>query len=227
MAQKKEKDKRYAEGYYDGVKSIYEYTLSLLGKGHTASEVRLLLRAKVNDTLIELRKEGEPKKVEKEFPDIENGKSYLFIGELEDAISVFLSEVNDKNRSGLCIARETPDNLAELGFGEDIPIIWLTGEGAGKKRSEHIKTVTATDYTTLLTDVHEFLDGTPNGIILFEGIEYIRELAQEFGPVVKVINSIQDKVYNTGAALLIYVDGGAIDPGELGKLKRAARNVVP
>jgi hypothetical protein len=89
-----------------------------------------------------------------------------------------------------------------------------------------VKTASATDFTTILSEIHQFLESTPNGVIFFEGIEYIKQQAEEFNSVMKVISSIKDKVYKTGASLILYVDEGAIEQGELGKLKRAIGNVV-
>jgi len=227
VGQKKERDRRYVDGYSDGVKNVYEYTLTLIGKGHTASEVRLLLRARVNDILIELQKVERPKREESELPEIESGCSYLFTGSLDEALAAFLNEVKENNRSGLIIARETPDSLIKRGLPEDISILWLTGEGSGKMLSDHVKTVSPTDTTILQSDIVEFIGSTPNCIIIFEGVEYIREQSQDFAMVLKLVNMIKDRAYKTGASLVVYVSGEAMDKGELGRLKRAIGNAYP
>ena len=225
MAEKRKKSEEYNAGYCEGARCIYEYTLALLGKGHTPKEIRVLLNTKMGDILVQYGYRDDARRVTEHEILIESGKAYLFAGDITDAVSAFIKEVKE-NRDGLCIAREDPTTLIAMGVCPDLPIIWLTSEGIANPGMKNVKTSSATDFTTLLSEVHQFLEGRPNSVILFEGVEYIKQQAEDFNSVLKVITSIKDKVYKAGASLILYVDREAVEPGEFARLRRAIGNLV-
>lgn len=121
---------------------------------------------------------------------------------------------------GLCVTHQHPDKVRNKWNLETTPIIWLTRNNV---EGEHC--LDPLSIVTLSTIIQSFLQKTDNGIILFEGLEYLIT-QNSFSAILKLIQQIADKIMLSNTTLLLSIDPLTLDKKELRLLERDAEAIV-
>lgn len=145
-------------------------------------------------------------------------------------------------RPGLCIARTTPTQIRDRYDIGNTQILWLTMSektddhlppsalGLGVYASKDVhgledEYISPSDLPKLFAFFMNFLDGHNNGIILFEGIEFLTS-HNDFQQILRFINRINDKISEHPATLIISVNPKALESREYSLLERDMGVVV-
>jgi len=114
--------------------------------------------------------------------------------------------------NGLVVTREFPDKV-RAAFGLQVtPIIWLA-ESPGERR------VAPTSLAVLTDTITRFMEASPNGIVLMDGLEYL-VTHNGFRKVLKLLDSLNEATWVSKARLLVAADPNAFDDKDLALLER-------
>jgi len=139
-------------------------------------------------------------------------------------------------RPGFCIARTTPTQIRERYNLGNTQILWLTMSektddhlppsalGLGVYASEDVQGqkdeyLSPNKLTELYAFFGNFLDGHNNGIVLFEGIEFLTS-HNEFSQILRVVQKMNEKISECTATLIISVNPNALESRQYTLLER-------
>ena len=114
--------------------------------------------------------------------------------------------------SGLVVTRQHPDMVREKYGLENTPIYWLATR-AGEM------VLSPTNLGILTHMLVKFVEETPSGVILLDGIEYLVS-NNDFTKVLRMIDQVNDHILQRGCRMVIPVDPRAFDKKQLALLER-------
>jgi hypothetical protein len=113
---------------------------------------------------------------------------------------------------GVAVTRQHPDLVREKYGIESTPIYWLATRAGDK-------VISPTNLGILTHMLVKFAEGTPNGVILLDGIEYLVS-NNDFTKVLRMIDQISDNIAQSKCTMIIPVDPRAFDQRQLALLER-------
>lgn len=147
-----------------------------------------------------------------------DGNAYMMeMEESSQAYEIFLEQVAH-GRKGLIVAREYPEKIKKRYGIDNIPFLWLSFERERKYTRE------PTNIPLIYSEVKNFLDTTPRGIVLLSGIEYLVS-QNTFVKVLKFIQLLNENISITDGVLLLPVTPDALNQKEVKQLERELRNI--
>jgi len=145
---------------------------------------------------------------------LETGTCYILdYDDFSKGYEIFIDYVKHR-KHGLCITRQSPPKVRRKYTLEKTPIIWLS-----KAETSEEKCISPDDLSKLDSTIKNFIKEADDGIVLFEGIEYLN-IHNNFGSVIKFINSLTDALALSSSSLLVLVDSKVFDDKEFHVLKR-------
>ncbi len=170
-------------------------------------------KAKLQQSLEELLKRVELEHeilITQPIPEIdieERGSLFLYPVDREnEAYAIFRSR-KDANRPALAITRTFPPRFQRK-IGREIEMVWLTSN-----RVPELVCVDPSDTMTLLLVISEFFKRAPEGVILFEGIEYIVSITG-FERFLHIVQLLNDKIAMLDGTIYMIVDLGVLKEKE-------------
>jgi len=143
---------------------------------------------------------------------LEKGKIFLiFEQKNEKAFDVFNDAITH-NVQGLCLTRENPKIIKEKYQLEKTKIIWLT-------ELKVDNAIDPTDIEEISYSINKFIKSASNGIILFEGLEYLIN----FSPFLKIMHMLQDlrdKILMKNIVLIIPISKDVLTKDKIKLLER-------
>ncbi|MFW6193901.1 MAG: PAS domain S-box protein [Halobacteriota archaeon] len=145
---------------------------------------------------------------------------------LEDSGSIFLLPVEDTDKArdlfaqkieagvpALAVARTSPKQL-QKSLGHNVETVWLT-----TNKVEELFCIEPTDVVTLSVVISEFFKRAPEGVILFEGVEYLLSNV-EFSRVLKLIQILADRVSMAEGAIYLVLDTETLGKRQMKQIER-------
>ncbi len=172
------------------------------------------LKQDLDELLERVRKRQDSVRAQELMGEIE-GIRGIFLYPSEDeaqAHSQFISMV-DIGLPTLAVVRTPPDRFRDM-LGRDVEIVWLT--------TNHMTGTVCLDpsnITRLSMVLREFFDHAPNGVVLFEGVEYMLSIV-EFKALLKLIQFLNDKIALSEGSIFMVLDMGVLEEKEAGYLRR-------
>jgi archaellum biogenesis ATPase FlaH len=121
----------------------------------------------------------------------------------------------DRTRpQGLCITRRYPKKVAQQYLIQTTPMIWLT-----QMRKGDLDCLNPNEISRLNSTITAFIEASENGVILFEGLEYLIT-QNSFEIVLKFIQHIQDIIAPSKSCVIFSLDPLALDQEEVHILQR-------
>ena len=150
-----------------------------------------------------------------EFEDYVNvgGGIYLFPVEKIQIARNFFVKAADSGIPTLAVVREPPRRVKEA-LGRDIGIVWLT-----TNRVDGVVCINPSDIVNLSIVISEFYKRAPDGLVLFEGIEYLLSNV-EFSRVLRLVQILNDKISMNDGAIFLVVDLETIEEKKRNQLER-------
>ncbi|MFO8110772.1 MAG: DUF835 domain-containing protein, partial [Thermoplasmata archaeon] len=148
--------------------------------------------------------------IEKVIDTLRAGNIYLLEDrDMDLSYRIFKGVLGNYNNA-LCLTRKYPDTIKQQYGLKDIEFLWLST--SGEKNS-----VSPGHLDNLSFKLENFIS-KGNGVIFFEGIEYLLSNNNP-ATVIRLIQSIQDQIMLNGVLLIIVVDPEGIDTHHLELLK--------
>lgn len=125
---------------------------------------------------------------------------------------VSTGDTQGKRPVGLAVSRQHSDLIRQKYGLESTPIYWLatrTGQDV----------ISPTNLGILTHTLVQFIEDSPGGIILLDGIEYLVS-NNDFSKVLRTIDQVNDHISQSQAVMIIPVDPRAFDQKELALLER-------
>lgn len=135
--------------------------------------------------------------------DLKAGRAYLMRERRPKLIFLALSEAVRRGLMGLAVTRLSPTEVRENYDLPATPILWLTS-AFGQNH------VPPTDSDLLERLVGDFVKEQPQGVVAFEGIEYLVDY-QMVERVVRTLRTLRDMATSGGGVLLLSADPTALD----------------
>ena len=192
--------------------SVQQYkgkTCGLIVTLKDLSELRGLFITPVS----EVEAETEP-----EYP-LEPGSMFIVEEEKpEKSFELFVDSVKH-GRPGLYITRQNPLLIRGRYHLEKTPNIWLT-----RSKVPEENCITPDELVKLYKTIENFIREAEDGIILFEGMEYLI-MQNGFPPVIKFMQSLNDVIMVHLSRLILVIDPLTLDDKELHVLRREMQSV--
>ncbi|HEX9906918.1 MAG TPA: DUF835 domain-containing protein [Thermoplasmata archaeon] len=137
-----------------------------------------------------------------------------------DAFVNIISTVGEGGRKhlGLAVSRQHPDLIRQKYGLEATPIYWLATRAGDD-------VIAPTNLNILTHTLTKFIDGSPHGVVLLDGIEYLVS-NNDFNKVLRVIDQVNDHVAQSKCVMIIPIDPRAFDVKELALLERNTEKVA-
>ncbi|MGQ9588291.1 MAG: DUF835 domain-containing protein [Thermoplasmata archaeon] len=123
-----------------------------------------------------------------------------------------------KKSVGLAVSRQHPDLIRQKYGLEETPLYWLATRTGPE-------IISPTNLGILTHTLIKFIEETPSGVILLDGIEYLVS-NNDFNKVLRVINQVNDHISQSRSILIIPVDPRAFDLKELALLERNMEKIA-
>jgi|GEM_PF-3882947 len=186
--------------------------VGLQRQAKSLEEDNLKLRAVLN---IEPVKEKEAKG-EKTYA-LEAGYIYLLLStETETSFRIF-QDLVQHGAPGLCLSRILPDTIRKIYSLEKTPILWLT---TNKVPNQHC--ISPSNIVDLSSAVINFLEKSNDGIVLFDGLEYLIS-QNNFRSILNLIQLLNDKIMLNHGKIILPLDPDIMDPKELHQIMKEVR----
>jgi len=154
----------------------------------------------------------DAKAAEEDEFDLDDGVTYLvFEQKSERSVRLFTREAR-KGVKGLFITRSNPLQVKKKYFLSDAKVVWLTNV----QTDQETESVAGLQELSIL--VSKFIDESKNGIILFEGVEYLVS-NNGFPVVLRLIQQLRDKVSTSASKMLVPVNPDALEERQLSLLE--------
>lgn len=153
--------------------------------------------------------ESEPQEESSE----DSGSIFLFpIEDMDKARDLFARKI-EMGVPTLAVTRTSPKNL-QKSLGHNVETVWLT-----TNKVEELFCIEPTDVVTLSVVISEFFKRAPNGVILFEGVEYLLSNV-EFSRVLKLIQILSDRVSMAEGVIYLILDTEALGKKQMKQIER-------
>jgi hypothetical protein len=121
----------------------------------------------------------------------------------------------DKVRpQGLIISRQFPKKISQKFPIQTTPMIWLT-----QMRKPDIQCLNPNEISRLNATITSFVENSRNGLILFEGLEYLIT-QNSFDIVLKFIQHLHDLISPSKSAMIMTIDPLALDANQVHVIQR-------
>jgi len=137
----------------------------------------------------------------------ERGSLFLFPVDRENEAYALFRSRKDANRPALAITRTFPPRFQRK-ISREIEMVWLTSN-----RVQELVCVDPSDTMTLLLVISEFFKRAPEGVVLFEGIEYIISMTG-FERFLHIIQILNDKIATLDGTIYMVLDLGVLEEKE-------------
>lgn len=151
----------------------------------------------------------------------EPSQCYIIYSRNKNMVFHILKILSLKGKRTLCITRTFPKKIIKR-FGIDdqvCKILWLTKENVNEGA------IRPTDLEKLSHEIKYFLDTGTQSTVIFEGLEYLTT-HNKFESVLKLIQSITDRIAMRDGVLLVPIDKGAIGKDRVRMLEREFDDVI-
>ena len=134
------------------------------------------------------------------------------------SLNIFNSMI-DEGVSGLCITRANPTEIRVKYQFQETPIIRLT-----RNRIDAETCVDPSNITRLSVEISKFIQNTPRGVILLEGLEYL--ISQNNYPIIlRFIQLLNDKIMLGNSCMIIPLNPLILKENELHMLERDMKSL--
>jgi len=237
LSEKKERARGYLEGYEAGLKEAWKDFISLCTKGYQPREMRILAKSKMVN--IQGKVDAERRRAETRIgesldepvPDVETGgtvaeigpgRTYLVEGEIPDKGLAIMRSLLEKGWDGLCVSRMEPGRIAEH-LEREARIIWLTktevpDSAKGNLADVDFRILSPTNLDMLTTIMIDFLRGEGGKVVMFGGLDFLMTY-NEFGRLLRLLQSMKDRMAFSGAIMLVPYDPKLLEEKDLRKLR--------
>lgn len=141
------------------------------------------------------------------------GGIYLFpVEKVQTARNFFLKAV-DSGIPTLAVVREPPNRI-KGSLGRDFGTVWLT-----TNRVEGVVCINPSDIVNLSILISEFYKRAPDGLVLFEGIEFLLSNV-DFSRVLRLVQILNDKVSMNDGAIFLVMDLETLEERKRSQLER-------
>jgi hypothetical protein len=138
-------------------------------------------------------------------------KGETYIVDMGKGFQVF-KETLSYGLTGMAITRNNPEEVRQQHGLTKTSVIWLT-----ESRAEN--SLDPSDVENINYTLDKFMSSTKNGVILFEGLEYLVTFLN-FHKVIHLFQDLKDKVSLAGHTLIIPLNKSVIPKAKLGVLER-------
>ena len=227
----------------------WEEVMKMATKGYTAREMQIMVKSqayaakrKIEDTIDELELDAQKNNIIEAEPEIslvgvadatpvmelvmKPRMSYL-IKEPKPSrcFEMFEREVA-AGRIGLCVARKSPREIRETYEIGTTQILWLTmSEKIEEVSEEYDEYVEPNNLPLLFSFVLNFFEGNPEGVVLFEGVEYLIS-HNSFKTVLKFIQGLNETFSHREGNLVMSLNPQALEPRNYSLMEREMGQVV-
>jgi len=143
---------------------------------------------------------------------LESGYSYLVKDNDNKLSNQLVSKDPKSDEKILYITRNAPDNVIENSGNINNSMIWLT-------YNKGPNCIEPTNITRLSFKIQDFLRSNKNGIILFDGLEYLTA-QNDFSTILHFIQLVNDKIMISDSKLILALNPNAFKPNELAMIER-------
>lgn len=220
----------YLKGYEEGITEAWTDIVKLTAKGLTNREINIRAMAvigtiyqKIEGKKLKLGRETTipeislPRRESQEQPIYatpKEGNCYIVREHKPDKSLKIFSAVASRSQKGLCIARTEPSTIKNSVHGNNISFLFLSRSEENIYHENCIQP----DLSRIQSAIKEFMDINKNGIILLDGINYLIS-QNEFGKVLRFIQSIRDDVSPKRFSLIMPIDPDTMDTKEYKQLE--------
>ena len=197
------------------------YNLRTFGAQSDIFDERVLENSPMRERIlkqynIKVKKE---EKGPKTYKKIELGRLYLIEEAEHDRSYKLFKDIIAHGYSGLCISRSQPAKIrAQYGL-ENASLIWLTRNSAPGK-----PWIVPTELSKIYIMISEFIEKSGRGIALIDGLEYLIT-QNSFVSVLKLVQSLNDKIMLTSGLCLISINPQALSHAEYALLERECKRL--
>ncbi len=232
----------FLKGYKKGLKEAWNEILKDGSSGYSVTELRMMIKSKM--ATIEQRGEAQAELLKKELgikdegdvpvgggPDeLMEGCSYLIKEHAPEASYAIFRYMMRKGNPGLCVTRKSSRVLKEKYGLENFTLLRL-----GKKESSRgvlssalgisESSISSGNLSSLYEKIVSYLDENKGAVMLVDGVEYLVS-QNEFKPVMKFIQRLNDILEKHGAYLIITISPNSLEPTDMSTLEREMTDVV-
>ncbi len=137
----------------------------------------------------------------------EKGAIFLYPADREEEAYALFGSRKDANLPALAITRTFPPRFYEK-LGREVETVWLTSN-----RVPGMVCVDPSDTMNLILVLSEFFKRTPEGVVLFEGVEYVISIAG-FKRFLHIVQLLNDKIAMTNGTIYMILDLGVLEEKE-------------
>ncbi len=245
----KDEKRRFIEGFREGLNIAFSEVEKMLSRGFTSTELKMMIGSKKTTLYKELDRKmkelgleegGEARVTSRpELPPLSPGDSIIFIEKSPQSSIDLFDELTQDGTNGLAIIRMNPNKFVEMISGPNVKMKWLaTASKSGKKKTRSAPLGLAmsideydgeinsddlylkpTELTGIDVEITRYLSENENGIILLTGIEYLIT-QNEFSKILKMIQTIQEKVVLYEGYLILSIDADSMEKKELNLIEK-------
>ncbi len=231
----------FLRGYKKGLKEAWNEILKDGSSGYSVTELRMMIKSKM--ATIEQRGEAQVELLRKELgitegdfskssgPDeLMEGCSYLIKEHAPEASYAIFRYMIRKGNSGLCITRKSGRVLKEKYGLENFTLLRLgKKDSSGGVLSSALgmseSSISSGNLSSLYEKIVSYLDENKGAVMLVDGIEYLVS-QNEFKPVMKFIQRLNDILEKHGAYLIITISPNSLEPTDMSTLEREMTEVI-
>lgn len=220
----------YLKGYEEGLNEAWNDVVKLTARGLTSREIAIRARAvigtmyqKTEDRRLELTNKQAPQAPSAPVREVAapqplftpaEGGCYIVREPRPDRSLKIFSAITSQPLKGLCISRTGPNTMKNCVRSSSVAFLWLTKADESKCHENCIQP----DLSRVQTAIKDFMDANRSGIILLDGINYLI-IQNDFGRVLRFVQSLRDEVVARKYSLVIPVDPQQMDPREYKQLE--------
>lgn len=224
----------YLKGYEDGLTEAWNDVIRLTARGKTSKEIAINAKAvigtiyrKIDMKKVELSKVERPTPItlpveqrrpaeQPVFAKPDEGVCYLVKEQRANKSLKIFASVASRTQCGLCISRSEPKVVKNSVRSSNIKYLWLTSSENNRSEPDIIPP----DLTIIQSTIRDFIQSKRDGVILLDGINYlITQCDNEFGRVLRLVQSLRDEISKTKFSLLVPVNPEALNPRDLRQLE--------
>lgn len=239
MSERDDFSRGYIKGFREGLFDAWNELVKLANRGYAPRELKIMLtnsRSALNEKVDHKKTDIERALGRRIFSEEKEITPGLSASDLSPGMSICFKEERPKNGIELLkkfaddglellsISRKHPQEFREL-LGIEKEMIWLTKSESNGLEDGRIRFISPTNLPIIAETIREFLDGTTEGVIFLEGLEYLFT-QNDFNSVLRFIQLINEQVLLKKGYLILSVNPTTMDPREFSLVEREMSQVA-
>jgi signal transduction histidine kinase len=143
---------------------------------------------------------------------LEPGESYLLVGDSQSKARDVFTDAVTHGKKGMFITRTNPMIVKKKLALENSFILWLT-------EVEAENAINPLDVEDLAYTIKKFLKSAGDGVVLFEGVEYLTNVLQ-FNKVLHLMQDLRDEIALTSSNFLLNLVPDSFDKRQLSTMAK-------